>query len=133
MYKSQRKCKLCPTAHIYEYCTSCIKKEDIIQWKLQFDTENCRDVYKVLSEFAFGRLSANDAKRQLDKLEVPNKEDMQLPLRKNYEDVLSQATKEEPKKLDSIKETSYSSTYEPKEEVEEVKSRRRRSFRRNYD
>lgn len=133
MYKSQRKCKLCPTAHTYEYCTSCIKKEDIIPWKLQFDTENCRDVYKVLSEFAFGRLSANDAKRQLDKLEVPNKEDMQLPLRKNYEDVLSQATKEEPKKLDSIKETSYSPTYEPEEEVEEIKPRRRRSFRRNYD
>ena len=58
---------------------------------------------------------------------------MQPPLRKNYEDVLSQATKEEPKKLDSIKETSYSSTYEPEEEVEEVKPRRRRSFRRNYD
>lgn len=133
MYKSQRKCKLCPTAHIYEYCTSCIKKEDIIQWKLQFDNENCRDVYKVLSEFAFGRLSANDAKRQLDKLEVPNKEDMQPALRHNFEDVLAQATNDELKKPDPIKEASYSSTYEPKEEVEEVKPRRRRSFRRNYD
>ena len=58
---SRRKCTLCPS-HIYEYCPKCKDKKVIEPWRLLFDSENCRDAYHIISEFAFGRLSANEAK-----------------------------------------------------------------------
>lgn len=89
--KAKRKCVLCPS-HEYEYCTKCKDKSLVERWRLLFDKEDCRDIYNILSEFAFGRLSANDAKLKLDRYKVPKLEEMQPALRKNYEDVLAQAT-----------------------------------------
>jgi len=89
--KAKRKCVLCPS-HEYEYCTKCKDKSLVESWRLLFDKEDCRDIYNILSEFAFGRLSANDAKLKLDRYNVPKLEEMQPVLRKNYEDVLAQAT-----------------------------------------
>ena len=91
MGKSSRKCILCPS-HTYEYCPNCKDNKVVEPWRLLFDKETCRDAYHIISEFAFGRLSANEAKRELDKINVPNKEEMQPALRKNLEDLYSQAS-----------------------------------------
>jgi hypothetical protein len=151
-----RKCILCPS-HEYEYCTKCKDKSLVENWRLLFDKEECRDIYHVLSEFAFGRLTANEAKSQLDNYTLPNPEEMQPALRKNLEDVMSQATiqvksssknkQDEPKKENKVRseikeelsnesEEEYVPSYRRKSQPEEgrVKAvRTRRSFRRNYE
>ena len=131
---SKRKCTLCPS-HIYEYCPSCKDKKIIEPWRLLFDSENCRDAYHIISEFAFGRLSANEAKSQLDKIDVPNKEDMQPALRKNLEDLYAQSTINEQIKQNDNDELTLSPTLtKEKEDMEfSIPRRRRRIFNRNYD
>ena len=141
--KAMRKCVLCPS-HEYEYCTKCKDKSIIESWRLLFDKESCRDIYHILSEFAFGRLSADDAKNQLDNYEMPNLDDMQTALRKNYEEVLSQASIR-PSKSKNIVDISTSAKDENylNEKIDDYSNdiiseeepakpvRRRRSFRRN--
>ena len=47
---NKRKCILCPT-HEYEYCGKCKPQETIQTWRYIFDSENCRDIYKILENY----------------------------------------------------------------------------------
>lgn len=87
--KSMRKCTLCPS-HQYEYCTICKKDSIVESWRLLFDSENCRDIYHILSEYAFNRKTAIEAYNELQKYNIPDKELIQTSLRKNYEDLLKE-------------------------------------------
>lgn len=123
--KSMRKCTLCPS-HVYEYCNKCKPNSLIEPWRLLYDSETCRDVYNILSEFAFGRKTALEARKELEQYNVPSKEEMNSSLRKNLEDIYAQT------------EELYSKNSEEKiekeiieEPVEEVKPRRRRYTRRS--
>lgn len=89
--KRKRKCILCPS-HEYEYCSNCKPDNAVETWRFLFDSENCRDVYKTLESFAYKKISANEAKEQLEKLNVPEKKLMQAPFRQHLDDVYSQAT-----------------------------------------
>ena len=127
-----RKCTLCPS-HKYSYCNKCKAPSLIEPWRMLFDSETCRDVYHILSEFAFGRKTAIEARSELENYEVPNKEDMTSSLRKNLEDVYEQTKnygkkKEEPITISPIDNTEYF-----EEPIEEIKPRRRRYSRRKHD
>ena len=126
--KSMRKCTLCPS-HLYEYCNKCKPESQIVPWRLSFDSENCRDIYHILAEFAFGRKTAIEARKELDNYQIPNKEEMTSSLRKNLEDIYEQT-----KQID----LSSTNTKEDDQVVkqpadEEIKPRRRRYSRRSYD
>lgn len=126
--KSMRKCTLCPS-HLYEYCNKCKSEFQIEPWRLSFDSETCRDVYKILAEFAFGRKTAIDARKELEKYDVPNKEDMTSSLRKNLEDIYAQTNHLYEKEVVEEK----SEEYVQENPVEEIKPRRRRYSRRKYE
>lgn len=127
---NKRKCILCPT-HEYEYCGKCKPQETIQTWRYIFDSENCRDIYKILENYVAKKVNALEAKQQLSNYVLPPMEEIQPTLRKNLEDILNQ-TKE-----NFIAENTEekSNLLEDKTVIEEeiIKPRRRRYSRRNKE
>lgn len=68
------KCIVCGTEH--EYCPNCAEYKDAPTWLAEYDTENCKDIWYILNQFAFGHITKEKA---LDALK-----DKDLSLKKNY-------------------------------------------------
>lgn len=79
-----RKCVICKTE--YSYCPHCGKDDPTKTWMTTFCSENCREIYKVCNEFTHKRITANQAKKKLDKYEVGDYE--------KYAPTISSAIKE---------------------------------------
>lgn len=127
--KEKRKCILCPS-HEYAYCGKCKPKEIVETWRFIFDSENCRDIYKILENYVAKKITALEARQQLDKYDLPNINDIQPILRKKLEDIYY-ITK------DNYIQDNISVTDKENEVIEELpttqqtKPRRKRYSRRN--
>lgn len=63
-----RKCCVCHTD--YSFCLCNVADRDKPTWHFAYCSENCRDIYTVTSGYENGKISANDAKAQLEKLDL---------------------------------------------------------------
>lgn len=128
---NKRKCILCPS-HEYEYCGKCKPHEVIETWRFIFDTENCRDIYKIIENYVAKKITALEARQQLEQHKLPELKDIQSSLRKNLEDIYNQ-TKEVYEQKNKIEDENKQVEFvrEGIETVEEIKPRRRRFSRRN--
>lgn len=65
MAKANKICKVC--GKHYYFCPNC--NENLANpkpsWYSLFDSEQCRDIFKLLTNYYLGKLSANEAKAQL--------------------------------------------------------------------
>jgi hypothetical protein len=66
--KKERICVVC-NKH-YSYCPRCKEDRNKELWHFTFHELNCKEIYNVLSAYEDGRLSANDAKTQLENLDL---------------------------------------------------------------
>ena len=71
MGKVNRVCKTCGKA--YYYCSNCNKSINSPQWMLMWDTENCKNVYEIVSNYAQGVFSKDDARKRLEKCDLKQK------------------------------------------------------------
>ena len=78
--RGERYCIVCGTK--YEYCPNCGKGNVKDTWKFNYDSEECRDIFKVCSAFAFNHISAEEAKKKLSKYNLSDtsrfKEDIRI-------------------------------------------------------
>jgi hypothetical protein len=58
----------------YKYCPRCKGYNPIETWRFAFCSENCKDIYNATSSFEDGRITASEAKVQLDKLDLSKSE-----------------------------------------------------------
>ena len=135
---NKRNCILCPS-HEYEYCGKCKPDKIVERWRYLFDSENCRDIYKVIENYVAKKVTALEARQQLEKYKLPNFEDIRSSVRKNIEEIF-ELTKNEYNKSTSVEETvtNERNNFEIQDilqesEKEAVKPRRRRFSRRNLD
>lgn len=119
---NKRKCILCPS-HEYEYCGKCKPKEIIETWRYIFDSENCRDVYKILENFAGNKISATEANKLLLQYNVPDVNEVHPSLRKNLEDIYKQSEVKGVQEINNLAD---------EEIIAEQKPRRRR-YKRKYE
>lgn len=94
---NNRKCVICGTE--YKYCSSCNGEDkDKPAWMSVFDTENCRKIYYICSNYEIGHYgSKEEAKEKLEKLDL-SKKDQFCPVVKDWvEDIMST-----PKKKKSV-------------------------------
>jgi gas vesicle protein len=69
------KLRICATCRQkYHYCPRCRQDADKPYFYFTFCSENCKDIYNVTSSFEDGRISASEAKAQLDKLDLSKSE-----------------------------------------------------------
>lgn len=67
--KGLRICCVCHREHIY--CPVCNSEDrNKPTWYFAYCSENCKDIYDVTSDYENGNISADDAKAQLDKLDL---------------------------------------------------------------
>ena len=64
-----RTCCVCRKEHLF--CPQC-RPEDRNKptWYFAYCSENCKDIYATTSDYENGNISADDAKKQLDKLDL---------------------------------------------------------------
>ena len=63
-----RKCILCGKEYVY--CKSCKKDAKLATWHTLFDTENCRDISKTLTDYNFNRMAKEEAREALSKCDL---------------------------------------------------------------
>jgi endogenous inhibitor of DNA gyrase (YacG/DUF329 family) len=66
--KKMRKC--CVDFQEYTYCPRCGKDNPYETWRFSFCSKNCKDIYNVLSAYNDGRITADEAKTQLNGLDL---------------------------------------------------------------
>ena len=68
MSKANRICKTCGKA--YFYCNNCKRKNADPQWMLMWDTENCKNIFEIVSNYAQKVDSKAVAKKKLSKCDL---------------------------------------------------------------
>lgn len=68
MERKLRYCSCC--GREYRFCRRCHEDKDKPYWYFCFCCENCKNIYEVTSNFENGNIDANEAKVQLDKLDL---------------------------------------------------------------
>lgn len=68
MADTKRVCYTCGSK--YEYCTRCAKYASQPKWRWMWDTEECKDLYDVVSGYKMGVLSKDDVQAVVDKYSV---------------------------------------------------------------
>lgn len=66
--KGLRTCCVCHKQYNFCLCNPEDRKKDTLYFA--YCSENCRDIYKATSDYENGKISANEAKMQLDKLDL---------------------------------------------------------------
>lgn len=64
-----RVCCICNTE--YKYCPSCDKK--MPTWSTMFDTENCKNIFYILTDYNFGKLTKEETVSKLEECDLSQK------------------------------------------------------------
>ena len=68
MERKERTCAVC--RQNYKFCPHCNEDKNKPLWLLTFCSSNCKNIYDVTSQFEDNRIGINEAKTQLDKLDL---------------------------------------------------------------
>lgn len=111
MGKTNRVCKTCGKQ--YYYCSNCNKSLSSPQWMLMWDTENCKNIFEIVSNYVQGVISKDVARKQLEKCDLKNRYSFNDNIRKAVDEILAK---------ESVREKEVEKTPETKEtkEVKEV-------------
>lgn len=118
----------------YEYCGHCDKNGQNHRWKINYCSENCKDIFDIISKYANKHISIEDAKNALIGKEVNIR--LGSNMAKQYAEIMLY---EEPSKQEEVVEVVDNPIDEPvvvevKEEVEtpiDTESKFKRSRRRH--
>lgn len=90
MLKGKKKtCVVCGTE--YDYCNHCKSQSYLPTWMSLYDTENCRTIMNICTEFMAGNISKIDAKKALDGCDLENKNKFSTSVLKAVDAVYSQS------------------------------------------
>lgn len=65
---NNRVCLCCGNA--YEYCGTCRKNVNLPAWKNLFDTENCKDVFQIVSDYEQKAIDKERARKMISACDV---------------------------------------------------------------
>ena len=72
MDAKMRTCVVCGKQ--YEYCNKCRKYENLPLWMFTFCSERCKSIYNITSNYEDKRISIDEAKEQLNKFDLSDKD-----------------------------------------------------------
>ena len=92
MGRRTRECRLCGTQ--YKYCPTCSEDRVKPVWMSDFHNENCKNIFDICTRFNMQLLSKDEAKSELEKCDLTNKENFKDYVKRDLENIFV----EEPKK-----------------------------------
>lgn len=89
MSDKMRTCSVCGLQ--YEYCPHCNRDKDKPIWMFCFHDQNCHDIYDITSKYEDGKISANDSKELLSKLDLSKKDNFGTSYKNAISKIMSEA------------------------------------------
>lgn len=123
MARGERICVVCGKEYIY--CPNCKKGDPNETWRFMYDSEECRDIFKICSNFAFGHINAETAKKKLEKYDVADRSRFSDDIKKNLSAIFAAKAENAPKKAEAKEADAPKKEEAPKKEAEENKGRRK--------
>lgn len=77
--KNNKACIVCGTR--YTFCLNCAEFDNEPRWRAIYHDDNCKKIDNTISEYLAGNMSAEDAKNELDKCDLSNKESFHKTIR----------------------------------------------------
>lgn len=102
MAKYVQTCLLCKQT--YEYCGGCSKYKHLPTFMTTFCSQNCRDIYQVMTNFESKILTKEEAKRQLMNLDISRHDYYTKSFATSYDRIMTDDTDEENQLSEDIKE-----------------------------
>lgn len=88
-----KKYRICSVCHFnYDFCNHCNKDKDKPLWYFTFCSQNCHDIYETTSNFENGKINANDAKLQLDNLNLSKLDNFGESYKKSINKIINSAS-----------------------------------------
>lgn len=78
--RNERVCMVNSTHH-YEYCPRCRQYATEPTWKIEFCSEECRNIYMTVNKFNFGHIDVKEATEELMKYDLSDRDNMKADLR----------------------------------------------------
>ena len=103
MAKRDRVCYTCGTK--YEYCPSCLSDSLKPTWMFCFCTEECKDVYEVLSNYntTDSNVTEDDVKKVLNKHKIKDYDKYTKAIQSELKEIVN-STKKNAKKVEGSEE-----------------------------
>ena len=102
MGKTNRICKTCGKA--YYYCSNCDKSINSPQWMLMWDTENCKAIFEIVSNYAQGVYTKEVARKKLEKCNLKEKYTFNEKIAKLIDEIMTKESVHEEKESLDVKE-----------------------------
>lgn len=141
MARGDRICVVC--GKHYVYCPSCKKGDPKETWRYMYDSEECHDLFKACSDFAFGHISAEQAQKRLSKYDLTDRSKFNEDIRRNLSAIYAEEAEKKEEVVEQPKEETKAESNEvsePKESdiiaelpIKPVEKKESRSFNKHYN
>ena len=91
--RGTRKCIICGKEYVY--CPHCGNGSKEETWRYLYDSELCLNVFNVLSKYQFKHITKEEAKAEIEKLEIPKDVKFTGEVKKQVDEIVK--TKKAPK------------------------------------
>lgn len=106
MANNSKKCEICNTS--YKYCNNCGEYKDYPRWMFLFHDENCKNIWSAINAYRAKEKTAYEAKKELEKLDLSNKENFKEVYKKYIDEIFDTAVEPEPVKEKKVYNNSES-------------------------
>lgn len=90
--KNNRSCKVC--GEQYYYCPSCVPLDAPDRYKMVFCSLNCKNIFDVVSNYAFKKIDKVSARTMLSELDISRRYQFSDKIKTDIDDIMKN-----PKKL----------------------------------
>ncbi len=125
---ANRVCKTCGKE--YYYCNNCERNLNSPQWMLMWDTQNCKNIFEIVSNYAQKVDSKAVAKKKLSKCDLSQQYTFNKNIRALIEDIMHEDKVEETK---DNTEVSRKTTRHDKEEDSDTSPKKKSGLFRTDD
>lgn len=88
-----RTCIVNPTHH-YEYCPRCKQYASEPTWKLEFCSEECKNLYTIVNKFNFGHMTLEEAREALSAIDLSDYDNLRFDIKAVVDRILPVAEPE---------------------------------------
>lgn len=91
MAKGIRTCIIC--GKTYKYCPNCGYGSKDETWRYIYDSEMCNKIFDILSAFENKHIKKDEAKRQLEELNIPKDTEFKADIKKQIDAIMGAENK----------------------------------------